>query len=150
MLHYKITSRKNKVIYFYYKSLLYSPISFTLIGTFFRYVIRLFLHLINIRATHFFPLSLGILLFSDSRLTFSCSELGNQTSIYFHLGFNLMKICIVISAFATFIKPYFIFYCSDTALGITGFKVVSYADYSTYGASITLSTSRFLAIDSHI
>ena len=47
-----------------------------------------------------------------------------------------MNILIVVSAFATFIEPYFIFYCSNKALGVTGFQIgYSYANFSTYAES---------------
>ena len=73
----------------------------------------------------------------NSRLTFPYSGLGDQISIVsVLLGFNHENILIVVNSFPRFIKSYFISYCSDKALGVTGFNVMSYADYSTYGARL--------------
>ena len=44
-------------------------------------------------------------------------------------------------SFLTFTKTYFIPCCSCKALGVTGFKVVSYVDFSKYGATLPYNIS---------
>ena len=52
-----------------------------------------------------------------------------------------MPSLLLFLSFLTFTKTYFILCCSCKALGFTGFKVVSYVDFSKYGATLPYNIS---------
>ena len=112
--------------------------------TSFQNVSRLFLHLHHyvLRATHFHYQKL--VMYSLTRQSFDLILFGSwRPNIHFyqHLGSHHMPSLLLFLSFLTFTKTYFILCCSCKALGFTGFKVVSYVDFSKYGATLPYNIS---------